>query len=272
LEWPELSTELVARNHEMMILKARLEKAIEGSGGTLLISGEAGVGKTRLAMELLNYAKSRNVKTLFGRAVPHILTPYQVFADALEGMFAIEWKDAGSTRLRKIRLAIQGASPEIVHAIPIIGGILKAGAVTVKQYKEIALEPIARKEKLFDSVAHLILRISASQPILIILDDLQWTDPSSLGLLHYLARNIRSARTLLVGIYRIEELEEEVEGRPALVDTLSLMRREDLVEEMMLNRFEKSGVKALLNAALHGDLILGGIWCVSGLFGFALPK
>lgn len=253
LEWPELSTELVARNHEMAILKARLKKAIEGSGGTLLISGEAGVGKTRLAIELLNCAKSINVKILFGRAVPHILIPYQVFADALEEIFAIERKDAGSTRLRKITLAIQRAAPEIMHAIPIIGSILKAGVVTVKQYKEIELEPKARKEKLFDSVAHLILRISTSQPILIILDDLQWADPSSLGLLHYLARNIRSTRTLLVGIYRTEELEEEVEGRSTLVDTLSLMRHEDLVEEIVLNRLEKSNVKALLNVVLDSD-------------------
>jgi len=252
LEWPERNTKLVARDHEMAILKAHLNKAIEESGGTLLISGETGVGKTRLALELLNYAKSRNVKVLFGRAIPHILTPYFVFADALEDMFDIERKDTDSTRLRKITHAIRRATPEIVQAIPIIGDIMKAGAETIKQYKEIELEPKARKEKLFDSVALLILRISTSQPILIILDDLQWADPSSLGLLHYLARNIRSARTLLVGIYRIEEL-EEVEGKPALVDTLSLMRREDLVEEMVLNRFDRSGVKALLNAALHGD-------------------
>jgi len=168
-------------------------------------------------------------------------------------MFAIERTDAGSTRLRKITHAIQRASPEIMEAIPIIGDIMKAGAVAIKKYKEIELEPMARKEKLFDSVVHLILRISTSQPILIILDDLQWADPSSLGLLHYLARNMRSARALLVGIYRIEELEEEVEGKSTLVDTLSLMRSEDLVEEILLDRLEKSDVKALLNAVLHSD-------------------
>jgi len=249
----ELSTELVARSHEMSILKARLEKAIEGSGGAFLISGEAGVGKTCLAIELLNYAKSRDVKILFGRAVPHILTPYLVFADALEEMFAIERNDAGSTRLRKITRAIHRAAPEIMEAIPIIGDIMKAGAVAIKQYKEIELEPKARKEKLFDSVAHLIFRVSTSQPVLIVLDDLQWADPSSLGLLHYLARNMRSARSLLVGIYRIEELEEDVEGRPTLVDTLSLMGREDLVEEIVLDRLKQSEVETLLKAVLHSD-------------------
>ena len=253
MEWSRLSTELVARSHEITILKASLEKAIEGSGGTWFISGEAGVGKTRLAIELLNYAKSRNVKILYGRAVPHNLTPYLVFTDALEEMFAIERNDAGSTRLKKIKNAIRRASPDIVGAIPIIGGIMKAGAATIKQYKEVEFEPIAKKEKLFDSVTHLIRNISTSQPILIILDDLQWADPSSLGLLHYLARNVRSARTLLVGIYRLEELEEGVEGKPTLVDTLSLMRREDLVEEMALDRLEQSEVKALLNALLHSD-------------------
>ena len=221
MEWPELSTELVARSHEITILKASLEKAIEGSGGTWFISGETGVGKTRLAVELLNYAKSRNVKILYGRAVPHNLTPYLVFTDALEEMFAIERNDAGSTRLKKIKNAIRRASPDIVGAIPIIGGIMKAGAATVKQYKEVEFEPIAKKEKLFDSVTHLIRNISTSQPILIILDDLQWADPSSLGLFHYLARNVRSARALLVGTYQLEELEEGVEGKPTLVDTKS---------------------------------------------------
>lgn len=253
MEWPEPSTELVARSHEMAILKVRLEKAIEGSGGTCLISGEAGVGKTRLAIELLNCAKSRNVKVLYGRAVPHNLTPYLVFTDALEEMFAIKRTDVGSTRLKKITHAIKMASPEIVGAIPIIGEIMKAGAATVEQYKEIEFEPMAKKEKLLDSVAHLIRGISSSQPILVILDDLQWADPSSLGLLHYLARNVRSSRTLLVGIYRFEELEEGTEGGPTLVDTLSLMRHEDLVEEITLDRLEQSEVKALLNAVLHSD-------------------
>jgi tetratricopeptide (TPR) repeat protein len=253
LEWPEPSIELVARNHEMAILKTHLEKAIEGSGGTCLISGETGVGKTRLAIELLNYAKSRDAKVLYGRAVPHNITPYLVFTDALEEMFAIERTDVGSTRLKKITHAIRMASPEIMEAIPIIGTVMKAGAATAKQYKEFEPEPMAKKEKLLDSVAHLIRRISNSQPILVILDDLQWADPSSLGLLHYLARNVRSSRTLLVGIYCFEELEERVEGEPMLVDTLSLMRHEDLVEEIVLDRLNQSEVKALLNAALHGD-------------------
>ena len=253
MEGSELSGELVARSHEMNILKTRLEKAIAGSGGTLLISGEAGIGKTRLAMELLGYAKSRKVKILSGRAVPHNFTPYLVFVDALEDMFAIEPKDASPTRLRKITQAIRRVAPEIIEVMPVIGDVMKVGRVAIREYKEFKMEPMARKQQLLDSVTHLILKISTSQPILIILDDLQWADPSSFGLLHYLARNMRSAHALILGTYRIEELEEQVGGKPTLLDTLRFMRSEDLVEEITLGRLGKTEVKTLLNALLYGD-------------------
>ena len=280
MERPELGAKFVARSHEATILKAAIQKAIEGVGSTLLISGEAGIGKTRLALELQSYAKSRNMKVLSGRAVPHNFTPYLVFADALEEFFAIERKDDSSTRLRKITNEIERATPEAAEAIPIIDDMMKAalpatdlgikGWLKMKasvpatdlgikewlkgpgRYREFEIEPLARREKLFDSVTRLVLRSSSAQPILIVLDDLQWADPSSLGLLHYLARNIRSAHALMLATYRIEEL-EGVEERQTLVDTLHLMRAEDLVEEIELHRLAKSEVKELLSEILHID-------------------
>ena len=279
MEKPELGAKFVARSHEATTLKAALQKAIEGVGSTLLISGEAGIGKTRLAVELMNYAASKKVKVLFGRAVPHNFTPYLVFVDAFEEMFAIRRRDDSSTRLRKITDAIQKTGPETMEALPLLTDLMIAGAPTAvlglkawlkgsaqkrelglrqwlrgpAQVQELGLEPPARKEKLFDIVTHLILRTSSSQPILMILDDLQWADPSSLGLLHYLSRNIRSASALILGTYRIEELQESESGL-ILLDTLRLMLAEDLVDELVLDRLSESEVKELLHALLRSDL------------------
>ena len=84
-------------------------------------------------------------------------------------------------------------------------------------------DPEIRKENLFDNVVLGFQRMSAEHPLLLFLDDLQWADHSTLGLLHYLARNTRLSRVLIMGTYRTEEilkaggrhqLERELVGTP----------------------------------------------------------
>jgi tetratricopeptide (TPR) repeat protein len=259
----------VARKAELERLEHHLREAFEGVGRTVLLYGEAGIGKTRLADELVKHA-GNSTRILYGRCVPHNLSPYLVFVDALEELFEINPDDSRITRRRKIgqttrdlgirgwisgheKKGISSTDEEMFETLPIIEGIMKAETGTSRKYPELGPESKVRRDWFLESVAELLLRSSRQKPILMILDDLHWADPSSLGLLHYLARNIAKTRALILGTYRTEELGEAHEGRATLLDALRLMRREDLLVEIALERFEPQEVAELLRTALGNN-------------------
>ncbi|MCK5644040.1 MAG: hypothetical protein KAJ19_24795, partial [Gammaproteobacteria bacterium] len=91
-------------------------------------------------------------------------------------------------------------------------------------------DPKLRKARFFEQVTLGLTRKAGLNPVLVVFDDLQWAEPSSLALVHYVARNTHEASVLLVGTYRIEE----AESRPHLRDALKGMEQEDLVTEMDL--------------------------------------
>lgn len=238
----DLTSPLIDRERETGLLRSYLHKAVEGAGRTVLISGETGIGKTRLAAELIVYAGSLNVLVLFGRAVPHNQTPYLVFMDALEELFrTTDEEKATSKQIATARKKELG----------IISWIL--GRRTLREDAETDLEPEVKRERLFESVARLLLRTSKRRAVLMVLDDLQWADAPSLGILHYLARNISSTKVLLIGSYRSEELAGEGEAGTVLLDELRLMRREGLIEEVALGTLALQDVSQLVKTSLRAD-------------------
>ena len=100
-----------------------------------------------------------------------------------------------------------------------------------------------------------IQRISESKPLLLFIDDLQWADTSSLALIHYLARNIRRLRILLLGTYRPEDMETKDDGTiHPLVSTMQIMNREELFEKIELKRFDEQYCEQLINYILGSNL------------------
>jgi len=112
---------------------------------------------------------------------------------------------------------------------------------------DLAADGQARKFNLFDNVLFGLKRHAATEPVLLVLDDLQWADSSSLGLLHYLARNTQDAPVVLLGAFRSEDREH----RQALREALTAMAREDLGQEISLTRLQ------LAEARLMADGLLG---------------
>lgn len=104
----------------------------------------------------------------------------------------------------------------------------------------------SRRLGLFENALRGIARKSESSPLLIALDDLQWADPSSLALLHHLARNIRAHRVLILGSYRVAGGDEDAE----LVNALGKMRREELLKEIDVTRLTPEECRALAEQEL----------------------
>src|SRR5262249_12984850 len=193
---------------------------MRGEGGVVLLAGEAGIGKTRLAEELAAAGRERGALVLWGRCHEGDPgTPGQSGAPAYWPLVQI------------IRGYLQQADADAIAAV------MGPGATDIAQVvPEVALrlpdrpeppnlEPEQARFRLFDSVTSFFPRAAAARPLLLILDDLQWADVPSLLLLRFLAREMPPSRLLVVGTYR----DEEVDQRPLLVQTIAQLARESSV-------------------------------------------
>jgi tetratricopeptide (TPR) repeat protein len=219
---------LVGRQRENRELKQCLDAAVEGKGNTVFISGEAGSGKTRLAKEFLNQAKSEGVKVLSGWCLSNAAVPYFPFLEASNSSV--------SDKLSSL-FTLQG---------------LNTKTWLTQQSRNQNLSPRVWKDQTFAAVTQELLSISTANPLILFIDDLHWADSASLSLLHYLSRSILCDRILIIATYRSEEVESNQTHQ--LRDTLRLMRREDLFKEITLSSLNQAEVEEIAENMLGGKV------------------
>src|SRR6266508_558134 len=204
-----VATPFVGREAELAALSADLDAAAGGCGGVVLLAGEPGIGKTRLAEELAAQATARGALVLWGRC----------------------WEGEGAPAfwpwVQVVRAYVKAGDPAALRHD------LGAGAVDIAQVVPAVrdclpdlpvpppMEPEAARFRLFDSLAGFFRAAAARRPLLLILDDLHWADAPSLALLRFVSRELEHASLLVVGIYRHAEVDE---GQ-ALVATLADLTR-----------------------------------------------
>ena len=209
-------TPLVGRVQELAFLKSEFEAVSSGDGGRLiLVSGEAGQGKTRLAQELGRRAELLSGMFLEGHYLREGTTPYQPWAEVLR---------AG---LRKLK------PEELAHAVGPYGReltqILPELAERLDGFPSSPVLPQEEQRmRIYDGITSVIAYISEQAPLVLFIDDLQWAP--SLGLLAHLARNLRDSRVLILGVYREQEFKEQ----PVLVRTWAELNRARLVKHVPL--------------------------------------
>ena len=295
--------ELVGRGSELTKLTDSLDAVVEGNGSTTFISGEAGIGKTRLVEELISAAEERGAKMIRGWCLAESLEPLMPFKEALRDadlyhliaespppkvISAYLIDDAGmliskaereetdldpdifasmltavenfisdslsmmgemeASKLNTIgygehdiliqtvgdlsmATVIEGTNSEFLiddmkKTLADIGTAFDDWSGDMKKAEEIQPkidwfinsrkyrgrylvdDPKIKQENLFDNVLKGLRRIASEQPIVLFLDDLQWADPTTLNLLHYLSRNTRDYEVFILGTYRPEDISE----------------------------------------------------------------
>ncbi|MEM3395919.1 MAG: AAA family ATPase [Thermoplasmata archaeon] len=131
----------------------------------------------------------------------------------------------------------------------ILKSMVGSGRYDGIDYSKELSDPKLKLNRLYENIISGLRREAKKNPLLLFIDDLQWADPSTLALIHYLARNLRNLPVLLIGTYRTEDITASSDGKShPLAETINLMEREELVKKIELARFTKEETLLLLEA------------------------
>ena len=179
----------VGRDPELAALIADWHRAVDGERRVVVLSGEPGIGKTRLAAELAMIARRDGGTVLRGEAYPYTVVPYEPFAEALASL-------ATEAPLADLRGDVTDAGAAIARLAPDLAGRV------IDLTEPDRTDPATDRFHLFEAVATLITRVAERTPLLVVLDDLQWADRGSWLLLAHLTRPRVGGRLLIVVIVR----------------------------------------------------------------------
>ncbi|HEX2058348.1 MAG TPA: AAA family ATPase [Actinomycetota bacterium] len=229
-------TPFVGRARERAQLRSWLDRLDSGRGGLIAIGGEPGVGKTRLAEELIADAAARGHRTVIGRCYEmESPPPYGPFVEVLEAAL----KDVDP---QTFRTALGPAAGEVAKVLPQLRHLYDDIPAPLE------LPPEQERRYLFNSIRDFIERASSVKPLVVLFDDVHWTDEASLQLMEHMAPELPNMPVLVIATYRDVELDAY---RP-LAKTLEDLLRRRLVTRMSLGRFDQDAVGAML-AQLAGE-------------------
>jgi DNA-binding CsgD family transcriptional regulator/tetratricopeptide (TPR) repeat protein len=221
----------VGRRDEVAALTALCDRARAGEPGFAIVAGEAGVGKTRLVSELAGRAEGSGFTVLTGHCVELGAEglPLAPLIDALRALVRTTSRGELAEVLGPARRGLGRLLPELD---PAGSEEPAADGVQVSQLLELVLG--------------LLGRLSARRPLLLVLEDLHWSDQSTRELVSFLIRTLRGVRVVLLATYRSDELNRRHPLRPLLAS----WERLRTVQHVELRRFEPGEVAAQLSAIL----------------------
>lgn len=193
---------LVGREAEAARLDAALASAVAGAGRVVALSGDAGVGKSRLSFELVQRARAQGVVVHQAHALPYGRTvPFQPARQLLRSVLGVGESDGAEHARRTIAAALAALDRDPDDTLPLLLDFLGIGEDDARRTRT---DPDARRARLV-AVAGDLLRAAASRaPQLLVVEDLHWLDGASEAFLHGLADVVRTTRVLLLVDYRPE--------------------------------------------------------------------
>jgi class 3 adenylate cyclase/tetratricopeptide (TPR) repeat protein len=223
---------VVGRGVELAAVLDAFKRVAAGEGRELLlVSGEAGLGKTTVIAEAARVAFDGGACVLFGHCEEDVTVPYQLFSEALGHLVTHASQE-------QLVAHVESWGPELARLVPVLSSRLpKLGAST-------ATDADTERYQVFAAVVGLLVMASRAQPVVLVFDDLQWADRASLQLLRHIVGSDQKMRLFVLGTYRDTELSH---SHP-LVEALADLHRHGGVACRELAGLDETGVASLMEA------------------------
>jgi ABC-type transport system substrate-binding protein len=219
----------IGREKEQAELQKRLNAAVSGECQFVVVSGEPGVGKTRLLDEIENLANARKLMVLHGRSIEQDgAFPYQGFCEAIQEYF--RQKDTNSSP--ETRLELSDVAPDLVALFPMLTEISEIRAAATgdsKLAQQGGSQGPENRTQVFELLARTLTRLAAGKPLILFLEDLHAAE-ISIEALQYVVRRLGPTPTLIVGTYRSSEIDSRSHPLLRMLDSFRGDRRFSAIE------------------------------------------
>jgi serine/threonine protein kinase/tetratricopeptide (TPR) repeat protein len=226
----------VGREPEVKKLEDLLKQAIEGTGRIIFITGEPGIGKTSLSDEFLRRARKQQAGLLIsrGRCAEQYGTgeAYLPFLDAIGELLHAPGRE-------RIAAVMRTYAPTWCMELPT--AFASSGSLEKLQQETIG----ATKERMMREMGDALGMLATTSPVVLLLEDLHWADPSSVDLLRHLSQRISMQRLLIAGTYRPEDVERS--GHP-LKSYKAEMQAHNLCDEIALGLWNRQHIAEYVDA------------------------
>jgi tetratricopeptide (TPR) repeat protein len=233
---------LVGRTRELDEATAYWGRAASGEGHVLLISGEPGIGKTRLARELATRVEVSGGRVLVGECYAEGGAPYAPVAQIIQAALPRSATEEDTAQ------DLTGLPPLVLADLVTLAPGLRPRFPDVPPNPQ--LDPESEQQRLFESVVEFCNTLTESAPLMMLLDDAHWADSGTLFLLRHLARRLRHRRVLIVATYREVELDEARPFHQVLLD----LNRERLGVRLKLSRLSREQTHDMLAAMFAEEI------------------
>ena len=234
---------VVGRDREIHMIREAVERvATDVDHELLLISGEPGLGKTTLVAESARTAFEGGACVLFGHCEEDLATPYELFAESLGHYVTHAPEEHLLEHVELYGSELARLVPMLAERVPGLSPSKGTDAETERYL-------------LFAAVIGLLAAASAREPVVVVLDDLQWADAGSLALLRHLAATDQSIRVLFLGTYR----DSELSTADKLRDTLGVLHRHRSLSRIDLTGLDDAAVVAYIEKAAGHSLDEAGV-------------
>jgi tetratricopeptide (TPR) repeat protein len=230
----------VGRDVELLAIEDRWRAAVAGRPQLVLLAGEPGIGKTRVARRFAQTAHDGGARVLFGRCDEEPLERYQPFVEAVRGLLA----DSSASEL-----AVTGDPSLLVRVLPELAARLPASGAMAMD------DPETQRYRLFESFASIVRGAAADAPMLLVVDDLQWADQPTLLLLRHLVRQAPPLRLMVLGTFRDTDVGR---GHPLGELLADVHRDESLLRRIDVRGLDVPAIEDLLAEMAGHDMDAGG--------------
>lgn len=238
-----LSPLLVGRAEQLHLLDQLLDDARQGKGRTILVGGEAGIGKTRLLDQIKTHAQSTGFRCLYGNCFePDRRLPFAPFVDLVRNYFAPPSHIAPAALSAALTAELIKLAPDLAS-----NPVFLTNSPEDALKPSSPLEPEQEKQRLFQALFSFLIgalksAATAGAQSVVLIEDLHWSDETSLDFLLYCARQINSQPVVLLATYRSDEM------NAALQHLLAELDRQRLATDMTLEALTREETGAMIRA------------------------